>query len=351
MRRQDLGVDIEQTLVLNDYGRRDTTYIEAIDAFREELERHPGIVSVAASGDIPGKEVGNSTGLRWEGADDESLRRYRTFAVDDRYLEQYGMELIAGRLFSDDMRRTDEVPVILNETAMRTLGLPGPEEALGALISNGNGSLRGRVVGVVKDYHQEALKFDFKPIVFYHGRVFNWNYYSLKLRTSDIADVMQYTGQTWETRFPETPFNAFFLDEFFNRQYLADRRFGQIFAVFTSLAILVAALGLFGLSSFSVARRTKEIGIRKVLGAGVGQILVLLSREYLRLILLAGLVALPVAYWLMRRWLTNYAYHVDLGWWFFLIPLLAVIAIAALTVSWQSIRAATANPVDALRNE
>jgi putative ABC transport system permease protein len=349
MRQQELGVNIEETLVLRDYAYRDTTYAETIRSFKEELKRHPDVVSVTASGDVPGKEVGNSWGLRWERSPSPSFRRARTFAVDDQFIDQYDLELIAGRPFSDDYRRTDEVPLIINETAMRIFGIPGPEEAIGEVITSGDSPF-GRIVGVLKDYHQEALKFNFKPIVFYHGRQ-GWTFYSLKLNTSDVQDVVNYAEQQWRAHFPGSPFSSFFLDEFFNQQYLADRRFGQIFGLFTILAILVASLGLFGLSSFSVARRTKEIGIRKVLGASVRQILFLLSKEYFRLILVAGLVALPFAYWLMRRWLTNYAYHIELGWWFFLVPFLAVLFIAALTVSYQSIRAATANPVEALRYE
>ena len=348
MRQQDLGVNIEQTLVLQDMFSRDSTYREAIRGFKQELTQHPGITTVSSSGDIFGKEVGNSTGVRWVRSESESMRRVRTFGIDQQFISQFDLNIIAGRGFREGQRPEDENEIILNETALKILGLPGPEAAIGEEIESSY--FRGRVVGVLEDYHQEALKYDFKPIVFYEATTPH-NYYSLKVKTDDIQGLIAFAQDKWKARFASTPFQYFFLDEYFNRQYLADRRFGQIFSVFTSLAILVAALGLFGLSSFSVARRRKEIGIRKVLGAEVGQILLLLSKEYVRLVLVAGVLALPAAYFLMRRWLDNYAYHIELGWWFFFIPLLAVLLIAALTVSYQSIRAAMANPVKALRQE
>lgn len=348
MRQQDLGVNIEQTLVLRDMFSRDSTYREAIRGFKQELMQHPGITDVSSSGDIFGKEVGNSTGVRWVRAESESMRRVRTFGIDQQFISQFDLEIIAGRGFREGQRPEDENEVIINETALKVLGLPGPEAAIGEEIESSY--FRGRIVGVLEDYHQEALKYDFKPIVFYEATTPH-NYYSLKVNTEDIQGLIAFVQDKWKARFADTPFQYFFLDEYFNRQYLADRRFGRIFSVFTLLAILVAALGLFGLSSFSVARRRKEIGIRKVLGAEVGQILLLLSKEYVRLVLAAGVLALPAAYFLMRCWLDNYAYHIELGWWFFLTPVLAVLLIAALTVSYQSIRAATANPVKALRDE
>ncbi len=350
MRQTDLGIDIGETLVLSDIAYRDSAFVETVQTFREELLRHPDILAVTASGDVPGKEVGNSTGLRWVRSEDKSFRRMRNFAVDDRFMPQYGMELLAGRLFDENFRDSELLDLIINETAMRVFGFESPEAAIGEEIMDGSGASRGRIVGVVEDYHQEALKFDFKPIVFYQARS-NFEYYSLKLETDDPAAVVSYASQLWQRHFPDAPFTSFFLDEFFNRQYLADRRFGSIFGTFTLLAILVACLGLFGLSSYSVSRRTKEIGIRKVLGADMSQILLLLSREYMRLIALSGLLALPLAYWWMRGWLENYAYTIKLGWWFFIIPLLAVAFLAAVTVSYQSIRAALANPVDSLRYE
>lgn len=349
MRHQDLGVNIDQTLVLNDFGFTDTTMIERIQSFKTELERYPDIVSVSSSGDVPGKEVGNSWNLRWKNSPSKALKRSRTFAVDEKFFDQYGMELITGRQFSGDFG-TDNNNLILNETALKVFGFESPEAALNEEITNSSESFTGRVVGVVKDYHQESLKFNFKPIIFYFSRT-NWNYYSLKLNTDDLQGTIAKTEKEWKSRFPDVPFSYFFLDEFFNNQYQADLRFGYIFGFFTLLAIIVACLGLFGLSSFSVVRRTKEIGIRKVLGANIGQILQLLSKDYLIMVLVSSAIALPIAYYAMQKWLVNYAYSVDLGWWFFLVPLVLIVVITAITVSFQSIKVALANPVKALRYE
>ncbi|MCB9264173.1 MAG: ABC transporter permease [Lewinellaceae bacterium] len=349
MRQEDLGVDIDQTLVLRDVTYKDSTFTDRIRTFKEELLRWPGVKSVAASGDIPGKEVGNSWGLRWANSPSSGYKRFRTFLVDRRFFRQYGAELIAGREF-DVPFEAGRQATVLNETAVRVFGFDSPEAALGEEILASNGQSLGRVVGVIKDYHQESLQFDFKPICYYY-QPYGYTYYSIKAEVSDPRELVRFAEGQWKGHFPESPVSAFFLDEFYEAQYQADLRFGFAFGLFTLLAIIVACLGLFGLSSFSVARRTKEIGVRKVLGASVSQILVLLSEEYVRLVLAASVLALPVAYYFLKKWLDNFAFGISLSWWFFLLPVFLALAIAAVTVSYQAIRAAVRNPVEALRYE
>ena len=348
MRWFDLGVDIQENLVIQNFGSRDSTYVETSRSLKESLARRSDISGVVVSGDIPGKEVGNSTSLRWTKSPSPSMKRSRTFAVDDAFIDHYGLELIAGRPFSNDFG-TEENMLILNETAVSLLGFESPEAALNEEITN-ESYFSGRVVGVIKDYHQESLQFGFKPIIFYYNEARS-NYYSIKVNTSRLPETLAYVEQQWKAHFPDAPFAYFFLDEYFDRQYRSDQQFGNIFGLFTLLAIIVACLGLFGLSSFSVSRRTKEIGIRKVLGASISQILLLISREYLALILVAGVVAVPIAWVLMQKWLMNYAYSINLGLWFLLLPMIMVTLIAAITVSYQSIRAAVANPVESLKYE
>lgn len=173
----------------------------------------------------------------------------------------------------------------------------------------------------------------------------------MKLKTSDLQQVLSRSKLVWSSRFPESPFEFFFLDNHFNEQYKNDQLFSTILWWFTMLAIIVASLGLFGLSLYTVARRTKEISVRKVLGASVFQIATMITKDYLMLVLIAGLVAVPGAYFLLKNWLNDYAFHIDIGVWFFLFPLLLITAIAVVTVSYQSVRAAIANPVKSLRSE
>lgn len=349
MQKQDLGINIDQTLVVRDNQRHDSTFVERVKTFRQTLLSHPDIVNFTASGDIPGKEVGNSWNLRRVKDENESLKRCRTFAIDADFIPNYELEIIAGRNFSEDYGM-DENLAILNETAVKVLGFTNPEAALNEEITSTDGEVRMRVIGVIKDYHQESLKYNFKPIVYRYAQV-GWNYYSLQVQTNNPQEVLYHVEKSWKTHFADAPIQHFFLDDFFNRQYQADMRFGWIVGLFSVLAIIVACLGLFGLASFSISRRTKEIGVRKILGAQVGQILLLLFREFFRLILIASLVALPIAFWLISRWLGNYAYAISLSWWFFVLPVLAVVLIAALTVGFHSVRAATANPVNSLRYE
>lgn len=185
----------------------------------------------------------------------------------------------------------------------------------------------------------------------YQKEDFGWNYYSLKVNTAENAQLISFVENQWKVHFPNTPLSHFFLDDFFNRQYQSDQRFGWIVSLFSSLAIIIACLGLFGLSAFSIRKRTKEIGVRKVLGAQVDQILLLPSKDYFRLILIASVIALPLAFWGITTWLKSYAYAIELGIWFYALPVLAVLFIAALTVCYQSLKAAFANPIKALRYE
>lgn len=349
MRQQDLGVDIEQTLVLVDNTGHDSTFIEKVNTFKESLLANTNILSFTASGDVPGREVGGSWNMKRADDQEENLKRARVFEIDPDFVTNYELEVLSGRNFSRDFG-TDEQSVLVNETAVRVFGFNSPDNAIGKEISNASGSQRFRIIGVLEDYHQESLKLNFKPIVFFTQQ-YGWDYYSMKVKTDDISATVSFVEKQWKTHFPGAPLRHFFLDDYFNQQYAADVKFGWVVGLFSFLAILVACLGLFGLSYFTVAKRTKEIGIRKVLGASLNQILILLSKDYLWLILLASVVALPAAYYFTESWLQNYAYNINLGWWFFILPIFVVALIALFTVGYQSIKAALANPVESLKYE
>ena len=208
-----------------------------------------------------------------------------------------------------------------------------------------------KVIGVVKDYHQESLQYDFDPIVFYPEEEKAFGNFSLKFNTGNLPALMDFVKQKWNSHFPGSPYRYFFLDERFNAQYKNDRLFATVLWLFTIIAIIIACLGLFGLSLYTIAKRTKEISIRKVLGASLVQITAMITKDYLKLVLLAGFVALPLAYMLVSNWLKKYAFHVDIGVWFFILPVLFIIVIALVTVLYQSLKAALSNPVRSLRSE
>ena len=204
---------------------------------------------------------------------------------------------------------------------------------------------------MLHDYHQQSLQYNFDPIVYYPEQYVNMTNFSLKLDTKNLTQVVDRAKKIWSAAFPQSPLQYFFLDEYFNRQYKNDQLFSTILWWFTILAIIVASLGLFGLSLYTVAKRSKEISVRKVLGATVLQIMTLITKDYIKLILYAGIVAIPAAYFLLQNWLKDYAFHIDISIWFFFFPLLLIIAIALITVLYQSIKAAIANPVKSLRTE
>jgi putative ABC transport system permease protein len=267
--------------------------------------------------------------------------------IDYNFIPAYQMKIVVGRNFSAHFS-TDRQAVILNETAINTLGFPTAEDALNQVILVRNEEKT--VVGVVKDYHQRSLQNRHEPMVFI-GDLSRSAYFSVKADRANISETIAAVKSNYEARFPGNLFEYFFLDEYFAQQYQADQQFGQTFAFFAGLAIFVACLGLFGLASFTTTQRTKEIGVRKVLGASIKDILLLLSKDFIRLIIIAFVLAVPVAWYVMHQWLENYAFRTDLTWWLFALPGALIIIIALLTISFQAIKAAVSNPVNSLRNE
>lgn len=266
---------------------------------------------------------------------------FSMLAVAPNYFSHFDIGLIAGRLFSND--ESDQDKWIINESAARLLGFASAGEALSQELND------GEIIGVVKDFHHQSLKSTIPPVMFTAGR--NFNYYSVRLKTSDVATALFEIHSAYAQLFPGSPYEYFFLDEFFDRQYKADLSFNNLFGLFSTLGIIVACLGLFGLSSHIAARRTKEIGIRKVMGASMFQMAFLLTRDFMKLILTAAIVAIPLAWYFIHRWLEAYASRVDIAWWLLVTPLLITMVLALTTVSFQTIRAALVNPVKCLRYE
>lgn len=350
MQNRDLGVNIQQTLVLQQSGRQDSSSIPAFQAFVNDMESNPGIQSVTASTSVPGAEVGGSAGFTMKNSQAE--KRCRVFGIDKKFIPAYGLTITEGRNFSNDQPAVDTsllISVIVNETAARILGFSKPTGIVGKEMRGAG--FNCKVIGVVKDYHQESLQYDFDPIVFYPEEEKAFANFSLKLNTGNLPGLMDFVKQKWNTHFPGSPYRYFFLDERFNAQYNNDRLFATVLWLFTIIAIIIACLGLFGLSLYTIAKRTKEISIRKVLGASLVQISGMITKDYLKLVFLAGFIALPLAYMLVSNWLKKYAFHVDIGIWFFFLPVASIVLIALVTVLYQSLKAGLANPVKSLRTE
>nr|MBA4140308.1 FtsX-like permease family protein [Segetibacter sp.] len=349
MRKQSLGIDIEQTLVVTPpIVKNDSTFLQQITSFKEELQQQPSIKKIAASTSIPGEAVGwNAGGIKLVGTDESVQKQYRIIGVDYDFINVYDLKLIAGRAFSKDFG-TDAKAVIFNRKGIEQLGFNRPEESLGKKIDFWGEQYI--IAGVTENFHQQSLREAYEPLIL---RLIPGvrGYLSVKTNTRQVSNTVDQVKAKWNKFFPGNTFEYFFLDDHFNEQYKADQRFGQVFGLFTGLAILVACLGLFGLASFTTLQRTKEIGIRKVLGASVANILKLLYQEFALLLIVAFAVAAPVAWFTTSNWLQGYAFRINIHWLYFVLPFVAIIAIALITVSFQSIKAAISNPVKSLRTE
>ncbi len=345
MRRQSLGANIEQTLVLSAAASfADSSYQNAFQPFKNEALSINGVKNLTVSSSVMGKEIywANSVRRPVEGAGAITLYH---LGVDYDFVPAYGLELKAGRNFSKDFA-TDKKAALLNELAAQQLGFES--SAVNQKITRGRDTLT--VVGVVANFHQQGLQKAIDPMILLL-RPDRRGYYSVKIQTTDVQGALAALQEIWDKHFPADPFNFFFLDELFDQQYRADMVFGKVFGAFAFLAVLIACFGLLGLSAYNVVQRTKEIGVRKVLGASVANIAGLLSKDFVKLVLVANLAAWPVAYFAMNRWLQDFAYRVNLSWWVFALAGGVALLIALLTVSTQAIKAALANPVEALRYE
>ncbi|HWD89502.1 MAG TPA: ABC transporter permease [Mucilaginibacter sp.] len=348
MEKQNLGININQTLVIKQPLSHIDSFYRSMSSFKNECLRDRSIKSITVSTSIPGEPVGwNAGGIKLKGTDQSQGKQYRIIGGDYDYLTSYNAKLIAGRLFSKDFS-TDPHAVVFNKMATEEMGFEKPEQAVGKEID-----FWGQVytiVGVVENYHQQSLHDAYDAIIFrcipdVRGDV------SVKINTADLAQTIAALKSNWKTFFPQDQFDYFFLDQHFNEQYHADRQFGAVFATFTGIGILVACLGLFGLVSYTIVQRTKEIGIRKVLGASVNSILQLLYREFAVLILIAFVVSVPLAWYAVYRWLQTYAFRIDINVLYFIMPFFVVTIIAFSTVSYLSVKAAFMNPVKSLKTE
>ena len=353
MRNQDAGVRVEQTLVIKAPVSA-TGYAEKTTALSSRLQGLSGVSGVTLSGAVPGREVGEFLANRRFGADKNEERLYEMLKVDFDFLRIYKPQLIAGRGF-DPTRPADSTGLVLNESAVRSLGFGSPEAALGQQVwLEANPGRTDKVIGVIRDYHQQGLQTAYTPLILFMDPAYPWvpvQYYSLKLDTRDMARMVDGVRRVWSDVFPESSFDYFFLDEFYDRQYQDDRQFARVTTLFSALAIFIGLIGLLGLTAHAAARRTREIGIRKVLGASAAGIMGLLSLDLIRLLVVASLLAFPISWWTIHQWMQGYAFRAPLSWWLLVAPVPVLLIVTFGTTSWLSWRAARVNPVESLRSE
>ncbi len=348
---RDIGMDIDQVLVIErpGIGPHRTSFNSAVEMFHDELKKNPDIQFVSGSHTIPGKQREDKDIVKRYGATDDQSISVRNNSMDYEFMDVFKMKVIAGRSFSRSYIKDADTSVIITESAARLLGFKRPEDAIGQTLSL-DWPWNPIIVGVVNDYHQISLKKSLEPGLFYCDP-YEGEFYSMRLNTKHLPQIIDHIKASWEKAFPGNPFDYFFLDDYFNQQYKNERRFGTLFTTFASFALLIGCLGLLGLSAYTAMQRTKEIGIRKVLGSTVREIFFLLSKEYVKLVLLSIILAVPLVYFMMSIWIQGFAYRVPITGTVFLEAGAAVLLISLLTVSFQTLRAARANPVESLKSE
>jgi putative ABC transport system permease protein len=343
---KDLGFDKERMLVL------DYNYDEAVNAKSEalkiEMEVNPAVLSAAFSRSVPGSHFPNA-GTEIQSSDGEMIMIAQpVFQVGLDFVNHFGLEVVAGRSYSREHPSDSGKALVINEAAARQYGYTNPNDIIGKKFSQWG--REGEVIGVVKDFNYTSLHQTIAPLTLpfepYASR-----YLSLKIKSENISQTISEVEKVWNQLAPHRPFLYSFLDDDFNRQYKSDFIFRRLFTTFSCLAILIACLGLLGLATYTAEQRTKEIGIRKVLGADVQTIVLLLSNDFIKLVLIAMLVATPLSWYAMNQWLEGFAYRMEIHVWMFALAGVMALSIALFTISFQSIKSAMMNPVASLKSE
>jgi putative ABC transport system permease protein len=344
VRNTDIGFDKEQSMIV---GFDNTDISRHRQQFKNELLTIPAVKAVSLMSGEPGG-FHDSYGFEAEANPIEKYL-FNTEFTDFDFVKTLGLKIIAGRNFSEGFRTDSAEAVLINRTAASKLGYSA-EQAIGKWIRNtSRDSLRRRIVGVVEDYHYVSLKDPIGPLVVSPGN--DRRVALIKLRTNNLQSTISAIKKVYGSAAPAYPFEYNFLDERFDRLYKTESRQQSILGIFSIIAIFIACLGLFGLASYTAIKRTKEIGVRKVLGSSVQNIVLLLSKDLLRPVLVGTLIAMPVGYYAMNKWLQGFAYRINFHWWMFAIAIVVAVSIALLTVGFQAVKAAIANPIKSLRTE
>ena len=347
IRNKKLGYDKERLLVINNSYQLGNNE----KVLRDELLRDSRVANVTISSYRPAGYSDNNNALGYPEGKENELTKSLEYGVDERYIPALGIEMAAGRNFSPQFS-TDSFAMIMNESAVKAFGFKNDNDALGKRIVRQN-SVRGTnvpftIVGIVKDFHFKSLHEAISPLLM----VLNpGSGLIIKTKSKDVAGLLATIKERWKSFGPEDPMDYGFLDDMYNKTYAAEQKTGTILNISALLTILVACLGLFGLATYTAEQRSKEIGIRKVLGASVSQVTTMLSKEFVKLVLISCVVAFPLSWWVMYKWLQDFAYRINISWWMFVVAGIIALLIALITVSFKAIKAALANPVKSLRTE
>jgi putative ABC transport system permease protein len=353
MQEKDLGFDKEQLMF---FPMRGDNMFQSYQSFKNELLTVPGVTSATIGYGLPG-DIGAGDEIIVPDSAGGTAIGARHFMVDYDFIKTMGLQVIAGRAFSQSMSTDKEKAFIINETAVKELGFGTPEKAIGRRLhwnkwdpDGGDSIKRGEVIGVVKDFHYSSLHEKVTRAVLQIYPFANYKV-AMKIKSADMNGTVAGIEKVWSRFSPDYPLTYQFLDENFDKMYRAERNLSTLLWLFTAIAIFIGCLGLIGLAAYAAEQRIKEIGIRKVLGASVPGLVLLLSRDFVKLIVISICIAFPLVWWSMSNWLADFAYRIDIGWQVFVIAAISVLLIALFTISYQAIRAALTNPVKSLRTE
>ena len=348
LRTQSLGFNLDQVLVVKAPLKKDSLYSESLKTFKTEVERLASVASMTFMRETPGARIVEyANGIKRLGSGDDQVNQFQIVTVDEDFTDVFDLELTAGRMYTES-DPDDYSIMVINEQAAEVLGFRNPREAINEKIVWSGDTIT--IIGVLQNYHHETLKYAVSPVFFPLDPSYG-AYIPIRLNGGNFESTIAQIEELYRISFPGNPFSSYFLDDHYNNQYNSDIRFGKVVAVFSLLAIIITCLGLFGLSSYTVLLRTKEIGIRKVLGATSESIIALLCKEYTVLIVIAIALAIPLAWYAMNGWLENFENRIHLAWWIFLLPNFLIIIIAWLTIGAHTLKAAATNPVETLRHE
>ncbi len=356
VRTRDLGMNIDQVLILRGpkIEGSDSLKNRSGVAFRDQLMQVPGVKDVSLAASLPGlgmSTLNTNTSIRRFDAAEGKGSNYYMYGVDERFLDVMSMKLIAGNNFSSVPAGNDH-KILINEVASRLLGFNSPQEAVGqkVFMDTGNPLEFSIVAGVIRNYNQQSLKDAQIPMIHWFQQDVS-NLFAIRVSTADMQSTIEGLSKTWQSDFSGHVFDYYFMNEMFNKQYAGDVRFGKILNLFAGFTLFITILGLMGLATFNASRRTREIGIRKVLGASSAGIIRLLSRDFLKLVLIAVIVATPVCWYISTAWLQGFTYRISISWWVFALTGVLVALLALITIGVQGLKAAVMNPVKSLRSE
>ncbi|MFC4874368.1 ABC transporter permease [Negadavirga shengliensis] len=349
MKSGNLGLNLESALVVNtQVTSGDSLVSKNLSIFKEKMKGYAKVKGVTTSYDIPGKEYLTLMPNFRHSKNQEEFVSLHFTRIDPEFIPAFEIPLVAGRNFQEGL--DGKFTMIMNVEGIKALGIDDPEEAIGYEVVWGNVNIgKAEIVGVV-DFRSTSFKQHNYPVAF-TSTVLPHKYVSISFNGNDIDEHIELVRSNWETVFPEVPFDYFFLDDLFNSHYQSERHFGRLLIIFTLLAIMVACSGLYAIAALTMLQKTKEVGVRKILGASLGSLMLLLSKKFFLFIILAGGLSLPIIHMLLREWLKNYPYQTALSWWIYLAPILAIFMISLLTIGHQVIRTSFINPSKLLRYE